>query len=266
MVHDTPFDDLAVTLLERSIRLRGRRDHKLIRSLTFVQVCRIKYLQMKKISQRFWKVREAVTRQGTSVGTITYQDMLRQRSEAVEAKINYFGFIEELNRFGRVFEKKYDSVLPDYYRIRFYRDKVVEHWDDYEEFLQSLGDSINWTQGKLVIPYHMGAINTPPTTQVVYQELSAAFQKSGITLPNLDLSMMNEGYSEEVFLNLERIDTKLRRISKDIVNTLFKYCFPTPIHDLEQYSQKLLSWLGVFLGGSPMNRITDRQSSLRIPK
>lgn len=247
MTNDTPFDDIAVKLSEARMQLRGNRDEKFLHSITFVQVCMVKYQQMYSISEKSWKRHKQMFKQpqqGTR--SITTKEMINQSLETVEAKLNYFGFIEELNRFGRVFEQKYHAVLPEYFRVRFYRNKMIEHWDQYEEYLLSKGTGYTFTIGKLIIPFHFGAINTPATTSDTYKELSTEFHKLGIALPPLDVSMMYKKYSEDVFGTLEKINSRLENIPKSLVNALFKYSFPTPIYDLEEYITQLVAWLKTF--------------------
>ncbi len=103
----TPFDNVLAKLNNKPSP--GKSKEKVRSAIAFAQVLRIRYLQMLKISEKFWQM---------------HNDMLAgkppdlrefSRNESVEAKINYFGFIEELNRFGRLFEKTH--LLPDFYRI-----------------------------------------------------------------------------------------------------------------------------------------------------
>ncbi|OGE86320.1 MAG: hypothetical protein A3J48_02375 [Candidatus Doudnabacteria bacterium RIFCSPHIGHO2_02_FULL_46_11] len=248
---DTPFDDLAIMLTEAGMRRSGKKDEKLLHSITFLQVCRVKYLQMYSISNLFWqrhKERFSKDLGTSSTFAITTKEAIDNSLESIEANANYFAFLEELNRFGRVFHEKYDTTLPKYFRIRFYRNKMVEHWDDYEEYLNK-GVGFTYTVDKLIIPRHFGAMNIPADTDAAYSELSLEFKAFKITLPPLDLSMTaDDKYSEELYYNLEKIDPELgRKIPNSLVNKLIKYTFPVPIKDLEEYFLILNSWLDTFL-------------------
>jgi len=169
--------------------------------------------------------------------------MLDEASAGVEAKISFLGFIEELNRFGRVFLGEYKVSLPKYTRVRFYRNKVIEHWDDYDEYLLS-NTGYTYTLGKLIVPFHGGALVTDQTTGAAYQDVVAEFGKFGIAVPALNMSLGFAGYSEQVFLLLEQIDPQLgRKIPDSLVNALFKYSFPVPIQDLDEYVDELVGWI-----------------------
>src|SRR5438067_1959304 len=99
-------------------------------------------------------------------------------SDATEAILNYSTFIEELNRFGRLFHRLgYD--LPRYYEIRFYRNKSIEHWDEYEEFLRAPGNGIIFAAGKLATPYYVGAINVPMESESALDQVKEEFAKLG---------------------------------------------------------------------------------------
>src|SRR3989344_1165789 len=244
---NTPFDDIAVKLSEAGMQLREVIDEKLLHTSTFVQVCRVRYQQMYSVSEKSWKRHEEMFKnpqQGTR--SITIKEMIDQSLESVEAKLNYFGFIEELNRFGRVFEQKYGVILPEYFKIRFYRNKMIEHSDKYEAYLQSSATGYTYTIGKLIIPFHSGAINTPATSPDAYTQLSAEFQALGVTLPQLDLSMMYKKYSEALFASLGQINPRLENVPKSLLSAMFTYSFPTPINDLEKYTAQLVAWLKTF--------------------
>lgn len=244
----TPFDNLAIKLIDAGMRSPTQRDEKRMLCQTFLGVCRVKYLQMFEVSSRFWKMHEESFKTQSGTRTLTYEEMLIMNTDNVEARLNYFGFIEELNRFGRVFEEKYSKTLPLYSRIRFYRNKMIEHWDDYEGFLQAKGNGLTYSLNKLVIPHLMGSIHMPAEEPQDHKILESEFQACGITLPPIDLSKMYAGYAEIIYPCLEQIDPTLgKKIPDNLVNALFKYTFPTPIHDLEAYNNQLIAWLDAFL-------------------
>ncbi len=241
-MRDTPFDDIALRFFQAGIL---ERNDELQEIIIFIQICRAKYLQMYLVSERSWKTFKEI-RENTKNWSISnvQKELMDQLLDTVEIKLNYFGFIEELNKFGRVFKSKYETNLPGYFRIKFYRNKIVEHWDDYTEYLHlPTGSGYAFTEGKIVIPSHGGAIKTPDTTDDVYKEICIEFKRFGIEFPILDVSMAHDRYSDVFFMTLEKVNPLLEGIPNTLVNAMFKYGFPTPITDIEQYCAELITWL-----------------------
>ena len=231
--NQTPFDRISTNL---NAPLAASRTKHLL--LAFVEVLRIRYLQMFRTSEKFWQIHDAM--QAGHPPDARINELLQ--TDAIEARVNYFSFIEELNRFGRAFQEH--QSIPDFSRIRFYRNKMVEHWDDYPEFLIAPAVSICYTHGKLVIPYHAGQGMALATAEPAYKELKVAFQKETVNLPVLTFRVADRENSEKLFESLEKIDLQLQLgDGRDhLINALFKFGFPTPIHDLEVYCGRLVQW------------------------
>ena len=234
---ETPFDELIIKLLQKELMDLPKRHKKDLRILAFLEVCRIRYLHLLNITDRIQEMGSLV-RRGVAVG----YPIEEGNTHSVEASLTYFSFIEELNRFGRLLKTKYGRNLPEFYRIRFYRNKIVEHWDEYEKFLQ-LRNGYTFLPDNLVTPYHSNAIRTSRASQA-YSRLKVEFEEKGVSIPLLDVSMRYEDYSDSIFKHLERIDRKLEAFPPrdPLVSMLFKYCFPIPIYDIEGYIKKLISW------------------------
>jgi hypothetical protein len=245
----TPFDDLATRLRKEAFGSPKIINEKKSHVMIFLDICRIKYRQMYWASEKFWEPNIKMMHEKIYGRHMTIEDLYESQIDSIEAKVNYFSFIEELNRFGRLFVNKYSNPIPNLNRIRFYRNKMIEHLDEYEEFLNSNGTGINFKSNKLVIPFHAGSINKPEETKADYEKLRSEFGKYDVTLSPLDLDT-NDKYSNLVFENLEKIDRKLdfkNRKYDNLINCLLRYGFPTPIHDLEEYVQKLIAWMEEFL-------------------
>jgi hypothetical protein len=96
---------------------------------------------------------------------------------------------------------------------------------------------------------HAFAGSSKPNRTDLQQELTDAFAQEGITLPSLE-GKWNGEYSDIIYAGLEKIDGKLRSFNKrtgigipePIVILLFKYSFPTPICDMEEYCKTLAAW------------------------
>lgn len=119
---------------------------------------------------------------------------------------------------------------------------MVEHWDDYLQFLL-VGDGLLFGKGKIAIPYAFSdAIRGELARRNVQQELTEEFARSGVALPSLEGKWQGE-YTEIIYASLEQIDGRLRKIPESLVKLLFKYSFPTPITDMENYCTILAAWL-----------------------
>lgn len=242
----TPFDDITIAIFEASFNRNEVINKKLL--LAFVEVLRVKYLNMYEASKIYWNSSDKTTQGNESQDAkVIIKEMISLNQKSVEAKTNYFSFIEELNRFGRIFANKYEKIIPDYYRIRFFRNKMVEHWDVYLDFLFHM-EGIKIEVNKLVVPYHMGVWGG---STLEIKDLKEEFQKHNVSISRQWESSLNPNYSEDIYRALERIDQKLRKwnektgegIPEDLVKGIFKYGFPTPIQDLEGYIERFVKWI-----------------------
>lgn len=159
-------------------------------------------------------------------------------------RLSYFQFIEQLNIFGRVFSKKMSLSLPLYPRIYFFRNKIIEHWDDYMQFLPS--NTIQMSSVKqtttVMIPFIMGRGVIPDHREQTRNDLIRIFAKHNVTLSVNDNDWYGD-FSEKAFVALEMIDPQLKKVPAEVVNALFDYMFPTPITDIESYSINLVQLL-----------------------
>jgi hypothetical protein len=234
----TPFDDYSLELIKKA-QDTSTIDDQFKHFNAFANICRVKYIQMTNSSQKMAGRTELLKK-----GEELYPEgVLEMSNEIIEINLNYFSFLEELNKFGRVFEKKYTQILPEYFRVRFYRNKMIEHWDNYQEYLDNINYGNIQHDGKLCIPYHFGVINFPDQAPDAYNALHNEFQKLGVNLPSLDISISVEDYSKIIFQNLETYDPRLEKIPVGLVNALFKYRFPVPIYDMDNYLIELVNWL-----------------------
>ena len=173
-----------------------------------------------------------------------------------KATLNYLSFLSVLNQFGRILEKKHEvelSDFPNYYRIRFYRNKAGEHWDDYISIIGMRG--MTFAKGKAAIPM-IEEVRAPEDREKTRKQLNALFTKSGLKLSIPEKyattsSVSSKGdYPDFMYEGLEAIDGKLRqdKIPDEIVVLLFKFGLPAPICDVEEYLVQLSSYLTNLLG------------------
>ena len=134
--------------------------------------------------------------------------------------------------------------LPRSVEMRFFRNKLVEHWTDYENGSQS--GSVLW---------HSKKLSTPRFQRLAAYEDYLAVKRILAKELNVDESDLEDDesgrYGEIVYSALKKIDPELRSekcakkkkqpfIPDALVNTLFKHIFPKPIYDIEKYTKDLV--------------------------
>lgn len=242
---ETPFDNVLTRLWQQMNSLQGNFQlSELFSSVyAFSRLARVLYINMAEASEKMQLLHSESNRKQSGVA-LTLEEMREEDDVPLQCRLRYMQFIEEVNRIGRVLKKPLGITPPLYNRVYFFRNKMVEHWDDYLQFL-SKGQGLVIYKGKIAIPYDNNGITLPDSGRHrLQQELSDAFANLGVTLPALEGKWYAE-YSNVMYTALEQIDGDLRneKIPKPVVILLFKYCFPTPIGDMEEYCTKLATWL-----------------------
>lgn len=235
----TPFDELR-TIFSISYPPPIREDINVAVN-GFIGILRALYVQQIEYAQTLLSIPAHLT-----------EEMAEEINDShVLCRISYFQFIEQLNILQRVLEKLgIRDVIPLYYRIRFFRNKIVEHWDDYLQFITSRSVQMISVRHLIFVPYHMGRGVIPEHRTQTLNALIQLFNDNNTTLA-IDNNDWYDAYSEKVYKALENIDPRLRSkvraqnsgIEEDIVKALFNYMFPTPISDVESYSKDLVIFL-----------------------
>jgi hypothetical protein len=250
---ETPFDNLIYSLRQLTPTYDDANSPPNVSEVfqsvhAFSKITRVLYCNMTYASKKMKVFTDAAVKENSS-RTLSLQETLELYDFPIRCKVSYMQFIEHINRSGRFF-KKMGFTPPLYERIRFFRNKVVEHVDLYMKILTvSYHDELILSSGKIAIPYAFAGISKPNRTNL-QQELTDAFAQCCITLPSLEGVYYGE-YSNIIYAALENIDSKLRRFNEEkrigipesIVTLLFKYSFPTPICDMEEYCKTLVEWL-----------------------
>ena len=234
---ETPFDNLLTSLWQQMTNnpQGNNQPGELFSSVYgFSRLARVLYLNMAEAAEKM-QLRFESNRKQT--GTLTLEEMREEEDVPLQCRLRYMQFIEEVNRIGRVLRDR-GFILPLYSRVYFFRNKLVEHWDDYIQFL-SKGQGLLFYKGKIAIPYDLSGITLPDKgRQGLQHDLTNEFAKLGVTLPVLEGKWYAE-YSNIIYAALEQIDGDLRKIPEPLVILLFKYSFPTPICDMEVYCTDL---------------------------
>jgi len=182
--------------------------------------------------------------------------ILNKPVDSNRAVLNYLSFLSVLNQFGRALHHNHNLDLldfPSYYRVRFYRNKVGEHWEEYISYFSKMG--VTFTKGKSAIPLVEEVIN-PKEKQKIAKQLKFLFKENGIKeVPFLKkysgynaISSIKD-YSNSMYKTLELLDKRLRKdkIPDNIIVLLFQFGFPAPIYDLEEYLVQLSDYLNNML-------------------
>ncbi len=178
---------------------------------------------------------------------------LEQPRPSKKVFLDYYNFINVLCQFGRVLPKHFPKTypIPLLERIRFYRNKVVEHWDDYTNNI-SLG-AFSYRIGKTPIP-HVEMVYSPEERKALLGEMKGLFNLLGSDLQLDDDKIYNligidPEYNEAVFTALEKIEGGLRKRAGDnkdldnLIEKLIQFSFPVPILDTEEYGKKIIEYL-----------------------
>jgi len=169
--------------------------------------------------------------------------------KVTNVKLGYFQLVSEINQFGRVIKNEFDCPLPEhYYRIRFFRNAVQEHWDRYFEHASGPDQSI-FQKGKISVPYISG-LRFAGNEQDVRKEVVERFKKYGSTLMITE-EIEGKEYTDQIYSCLEKIHPELnssprnpdRKKFRDLADVLWKYNFPLPFYDVDKYISYLVKYL-----------------------
>jgi len=217
-------------------------------TLSLAKASRVLYLKLLSDS---WELQQSINieikndKNKPSTRNLSIQETLEMGDDSTRCILSYFQFLEHINIFGRALKDEINSLPPFYYRIYFYRNKMIQHWDDYVHLLFGMGignNNLVFTKGKICIPYHNAAFFKPVEVSRLENNLKNDFSSIGIKLPSLK-NRWNADYSKIIYPKLEQIDSKLKKIPENIVEDLFRYSFPTPITNIEEYFFYLANWL-----------------------
>lgn len=255
----TPFDELKLELIQKTIK--NARENPPISETEelisrFTGILRSLYLQMKDQTYRRdeeFDLMMGIEREKPNPRHLTIQETLEMGDYTTISIFQYFQYLEQVNILGRVLYRKVKQFPPLYHRVYFYRNKMIEHWDDYLDlFLGSgRGNGLIYKKGEISIPYHLAHIFRPIEGTQMQQKLIDDFASLGVTLTSIENKWYGD-YSKVIFMALENIDPQLRskpnkinkkHIPEFLVEDLFRYSFPTPITNIENYSLELAKWL-----------------------
>lgn len=167
--------------------------------------------------------------------------------DLIENRVKFFLFINQVNQFSRFVKKRSPELeLPPLSsRIKFFRDKVVEHWDDY---VSRFNEGTRKPVGKMAIPTLSWSFSPPEMRERRRNELIEAFSRQGVEI-KLEEDAIFEKLADILYPKLEEIDIALSNRGKlrEISECLWKYNFPLPFYDYESYVEELVNYFEYLL-------------------
>lgn len=254
MTNVSPFDDLILELQQQlwtSVGPKGSQK-RMDRHAFLIQqlgLLRTSYIYLVESGRN-----AAKTIGQTHGGPVSFEKAaLEHPRTSREVFLNYYSFINILCQLSRVLPKHFSGAqsIPLYDRIRFYRNKVVEHWDEYTINIAQTG--FIFQKEKASIPA-IEAVHESQDRKKVFKQLKDSFRELGGHLKWDDAKIhnmigVNAEYSEAIFRALEGIKRWVSmQAGKNkqydaLISLLIEFGFPTPIIDIEEYSADLVSHL-----------------------
>lgn len=180
----TPFDAL-IGVLQEKIRARKTSHEDLTSVCVQIRLLKVLFRTMHEYDMRQymnWK---------------DSKDIEGSYDASTKAVLDYLQFINVLNQLGRILAKQ-NIYIPEFYRIRFFRNKVFEHWDDYTKY----GTASGHTQisGEAAIPstYNSYSINE---RKVVKDEIDAILSDFNLSLEidNPEVANVSDSQHEKIY-------------------------------------------------------------------
>lgn len=161
-------------------------------------------------------------------------------------------FISLVNKLGQLIDG-----VPKINRIRFYRNKVSEHWNDY-----SLGlDLSHFQPANSPATPSTSTVAEPEEREKIFKEMSTilnSFNDKNVSFNFIPLDQVKfcnimDTFTNQFYETLEKIDPTLNKksgssdhdylISNKLVELLFQFGFPSPIANVKEYSEDLVKFL-----------------------
>lgn len=248
----TPFDKIIVDLTRYNFFNRIVPNDFILLILQHLQMLRKIYLRMIEVD--FYE--QSISREPGTRSITIEESALNSSPDSYSVYLDYIQFLFVLNQFGRALEKynylRRERDFPYFYRIRFFRNCVGEHWEKHVPVIRNNG--FMFTHLKASIPL-LGESIVDREKLAIEKSLINEFTNSGvkIRIPRKFVKYVgmsnNTKYCKYFYRKLEVISPELNtkygtnKIPKKIVELLFKFDFPVPITDIEEYSKELIDFI-----------------------
>jgi len=242
----SPFDNFLVELWQSVLKNPSYKELTSLGQfiLRQTEVLRVIYISYSHLGSPFRDPELPSLNRGSTV-----QEMVSFSDPGIKVALDYFSFVNELNQLGRVLKGKFKvtPTIPKYEEIYFFRNKIVEHWDDY--MTCKLGGSAIEQGGRLPVPHSLSKSSEFAVHEKAKNDLINEFKAHELTIHSLD-GFHHEDYANVIYPLLKRIDPTLKSFKKEhktgipenIVKALFEYEFPLPIYDVKKYCDDLINY------------------------
>lgn len=251
----TPFDDFIFSCMQSRLSNPAYPSFTDLRVflMTQGQTFRACYISMKRCSTDFDEKMEEMKRGPGGQRSCTVEEMISVSDNTIMTTQSFFQFISAINQFARQLSK-INSKLPRpplNREIYFFRNKAIEHWDQYLDYGPA-SHGMTGEKGKLSVPFHHGRKLDFSENQQSKKLLEIELQKY---VPDfeMDSTLDPDNYRSLIYDVLKRIDPKLRSersssstdpfIPESLVELLYDCGLPVPFGDVEKYIAELIVYL-----------------------
>lgn len=240
----SPFDGLIVECSRVTLREQTRPDNVRILVTEQLKLLRAAYLLISQTTTELDSQIKAVSLISSEKLVATEDIILGGWStEYHKSVLLYFSFVGLVNRFCEAVKRhSHKKGFPDADRIKFFRDKVEEHWDEYVKIVEA---GLIVTKGKFPV-VAVGVVGSPDDRRRARDKLVNEFQRQGIEIAIPDHFLpsgtsANREYADLIYNALECAGWPKR--DDELVRALFDFGFPPPILDVEEYAEHLVKYL-----------------------
>lgn len=232
----SPFDDLILRLRGEVFSDPENIDTKKQFIVNQLHLLRVIYIEMLRGRAPTDEQKTPGTRQLT-----LREAVFGHGDDAAKVKNEYFNFVNVLNQFNRVLSGQHgeQGLILNGARIYYFRNKVIEHWDNYANTSASAG--YTWVFDKIAVPL-VGRFHMFEELKNRQAQLRAEFSKHGVIYDVAfdGVSASNDlVITEKKYTALEAINPDFKGIPNSITDLLFDVGFPLPILSIEDYSEEL---------------------------
>lgn len=256
----SPFDDLIIRLSEATKGFLGPGKETESEAASFLirqlGLLRSAYINLVETTSR--TIKQINERQKLGTVQLSLKEFaLELPRNSFDVILNFFSFINILCQLNRLLPEHFSGApsIPRYQWIRFYRNKAVEHWDEYTKPKLVGPTGYVFVENKASIPF-IQQVNDFRERQSLMQQIKDIFIELGVKdfEWSKNATTKDKEYCDAVLEAIEKtgqMGCRAKDCSDDfkkLIEILFKLGFPNPITDIEVYSKELVDYLERLVG------------------